>query len=189
MNIPFLITGCPRSGTDYIANVMREVLGLRFGHEVKLRDGIADWTAGDDDYDHSPFKVIFHQVRHPVSSICSFDTIRPGSREVLDRVARINSSDSKLLTFMKYWYHWNVEVETLAPVLTYRIEDLPDAFPKICSIIGVDSSDKDLCSVQTNTNSRKHKPGYVYYTWDDLKKENGEYYRKVRTLSEEYGYT
>ena len=45
----FLITGHPRSGTTYMATVMREA-GFHIGHETIGMDGIASWMFAVDDY-------------------------------------------------------------------------------------------------------------------------------------------
>lgn len=188
-NLPLLITGCPRSGTSYIATVMREVLGLRFGHEIRLKDGLADWRATDDHYDHKPFKTIFHQVRHPLSTISSFDTMLPQSRALIEKTVKVKNADSKLFKFMKYWYHWNVEAESLAPSLTYRIENLADMLVPICTELGIKEVKQDFYKIPKDINTRKGSPRYHYYSWSDLRKENSRYCKMVRDLSEEYGYT
>jgi hypothetical protein len=83
---PFVVTGCARSGTTYMAALLSG-LGLRIGHEVvfgprtRSFDG---WRGlnGDSSWLAAPFladlddALVFHQVRHPLKVVRSLVGIR-----------------------------------------------------------------------------------------------------------------
>lgn len=79
---PFVITGCGRSGTNYIAHVLRRT-GLSCGHEdvfttrsgqvrFSAYDGDASWMAAPHVPNLPGEVVVFHQVRDPERVIRSW---------------------------------------------------------------------------------------------------------------------
>jgi len=83
---PFVVTGCARSGTTYMAAVLSG-LGLRFGHEVVFGPrtrGFDGWHGqhGDSSWLAAPFldqigdAPVFHQIRHPLKVVRSLVGVR-----------------------------------------------------------------------------------------------------------------
>jgi hypothetical protein len=83
---PFVVTGCARSGTTYIAAVLSG-LGLRCGHEVVFGPRSRSFAGfgdqhGDCSWLAAPFlsetagAIVFHQVRHPVKVVRSLLGVR-----------------------------------------------------------------------------------------------------------------
>lgn len=100
--LPFrrvLITGFPRSGTQYMALVL-QTLGLDVGHEIIESDGAVGWMyAHHRSYmgrEHHPgygsksnrldyeWGSIFHQVRHPLDAIGSYTWLNDSSHAFVD---------------------------------------------------------------------------------------------------------
>jgi hypothetical protein len=88
---PFVVTGCARSATMYMASILSG-LGLRVGHEVVFGPatrGFDGWRAqhGDSSWLAAPFldqiddALVFHQVRHPLKVVRSL----VGTRFFADR--------------------------------------------------------------------------------------------------------
>lgn len=83
---PFVVTGCARSGTTYLA-VLLSGLGLRVGHEVLFGPrtrGFEGWQGqhGDSSWLAAPFlgelgdALVLHQVRHPLKVVRSLVGVR-----------------------------------------------------------------------------------------------------------------
>lgn len=193
--VEFLITGCARSGTHYIAKVFR-LHGLEVSHEGDARYGIVSWTMAVDS-DHSPwgpaannyyFKHIFHQVRHPLKTIASVMTTEPKRswHFICKEVPDIKLKDPLIVRAAKYWYYWNLKAESKAE-MTYRLEDASSALPEMSRILGYTFDTAFLNQVPSDAGARKRKPRHL--TWLDLRKAlNDSLYDKIICLAERYGY-
>ncbi|MCE5315889.1 MAG: hypothetical protein LLG04_00820 [Parachlamydia sp.] len=193
--VEFLITGCARSGTHYIAKVLR-LHGLDVVHEGNARCGIVSWPMAVNS-DNSPwgpgsnnyyFKHIFHQVRHPLKTIASVMLTEPGRtwHYVCKAVPEIKLKDPRIIRAAKYWYYWNLIAESKAE-LTYRVEDVAETFPELSRILGYTLDTAFLNNVSTDAGTRKRKPRNL--TWLDLRKAlNDNLYDKIVCLAERYGY-
>ena len=154
MGVPFVVTGCGRSGTMYTSFLFRE-LGLRCGHEAIFHpstavfggfgpaDGDSSWLAVPFLDSLPPNTVVLHQVRHPFSVCASFTAMaffEPGPVRLLRR-------DRQFVKFLRthhpeayatgdprwgaarHWIDWNRRVEADArqlglPYLRFRIDDM-----------------------------------------------------------------
>ena len=185
----FLITGCGRSGTMYMAKVLQSA-GLDVGHETLGTDGVVSsiWAVADDWYPsyhqqrkRPAFDVVLHQVREPLATIGSLTTAQPGSwrwnaRHVPIRVGE----DSVLQMAAKYWYWWNL-IAGAGAQYRYRIEDLAQEWQPIQQVLGFQGAlDRSL---SRRTNSRPHKR----VTWDEVERAVPDL--PIRELAEDYGYT
>jgi hypothetical protein len=167
----FLITGCGRSGTKYMALCLR-AMGFDVGHEAPRDDGVVSsvWAVEDAFYPpfHSQsrpaFDLVLHQVRHPLNCIASLTTARKDSWEWNARHIDLDLSESVVEVAASYWIQWNLLCEELAS-FTYQIET-----------VGA----RGWPTVSKTTNSRKHRR----IDWTDL----GLYEVEVRWLARRYGY-
>ena len=208
-----LVTGCARSGTTFIYNVLR-LNGIPIRHEREVskslkgyildafgldspenrnkNNGIASWVMAADS-DTTPwgpgandfqFKHIFHQVRDPLKTINSAANEPEESWQFIRQfVPEIQADDSKLVRSAKYWYYWNLLAEKKAE-WTYRIEDID--MDEMSKRLGVPLDPKTLERVPHNSNTRGHNNRY---TWDDLKAElSPELYENIVQLAKRYGY-
>jgi hypothetical protein len=156
-----LITGCPRSGTRYIARLLTR-LGRDVGHEEMGRHGIASWCMavvaeeapwGPARQPQHTFETILHQVRNPVFVIPSLSTLNDRSWEFIHAYIPCDRSEPLLLRAAKLWYHWNLHAQSIAH-WRYRLEQLEDVFPDFCERVHVPADCAVLKRVGTNINSR-----------------------------------
>ena len=188
-----LITGCARSGTAYVARVLRDC-GLDVGHEKDASFGLVSWPMTVDTPQRlwGPpsgryrFKHIFHQVRHPLKTIASFHLANELSwRYVFKHIPEIKLNDKMIVRCAKYWVYWNLKAEKRAE-WTYRVEDMEKALPEMSRRLGVPLD----ASVLKNISKHYHqRPYHVHLTWEILHRTlKEELYTKVVRLAERYGY-
>jgi len=188
MKTPVLFTGCPRSGTHFIAEVMTKACNLFIGHEFVWGDGTADWRGVAPVYNKEDFRLVFHQVREPLVTIQSLHTITPISKQYMQRtVIKDLFVGSELLQAMKVWYYWVSKAESLSP-LTYRVENIDKSIDVICSIIGTTCNRDILDEIPKNANSRVNVLSYPTLTWQKLEDEDIFLCNRIRKLSSELGY-
>ena len=203
MKRDLLVTGCGRSGTSYIARLLKEG-GLRIEHEAMRADGTVSWFFAAD-ADHMPpwgdsgghpisayhFEQIVHQVRHPLHVIGSSQTLHADSWAFAGRYIPLKDTDSPLLRGMKYWMHWNLLAQRKARH-TYRVEGLADKklFATFCQAIGrpglVRKHAKLMAAVPTTENTRRG--GYNALSWQDLNSEDAGLAADIQALAKLYGY-
>lgn len=188
-----LITGCARSGTAFIARVLRDC-GLEVGHEKDSAYGIVSWpmTVNTPQRLWGPpsaryrFKHIFHQVRHPLKTIASFHLANELSwRYIFKHIPEIRLDDKMIVRCAKYWVYWNLKAEKRAE-FTYRVEDIENALPEMSRRLGVPLDTKVLKNISKNYHQR---PYHVHLTWEILHRTlKADLYTKVVRLAERYGY-
>jgi len=202
---PFVITGCARSATGYVAKLLA-ALGIHCGHEKAFnlnRHGLFRHE-GDSSWLAAPWLsclvdevVVFHQTRHPVSQIRSAVRTRiryPYPRIRYERFMVQHCSalpmNMGVLDFYKtYWYYWNQLIEESGRVTKrYRIEDMGvELLQSILDLIGVTLDErvlqKALTSVPTNYNTRPRvtRESDTSITWGTLP-------LTVTTMGRKYGY-
>ena len=140
------------SGVLYQADV-------RVGHEHIHRDGMASWYAAaaekdprdiwwfrkyhtkggaNDcklrDFKHAP--IIFHQIRHPLKAISTFQRATQQSWVLIQHVLMKCGIELRLdwpvaYRCMVYWLRWN-ELAARIASWRYRIEALYDVWPEFC---------------------------------------------------------
>ncbi len=139
----FIVTGCPRSGTAYAAELF-SALGIRCGHEKVY--GIAqaaglepvDWSGadGDSSFLAVPFlpvddAVVLHQVRHPLEfarSVVGIAFLSDDRREkpfptiVGRHFPEVYEPERQPERAAVLWRAWNTRAESHADI-TYRLED------------------------------------------------------------------
>ena len=191
---PLLVVGCARSGTTYIAKVLKKC-GWKINHERVKRDGAVSWEMVFDTKQvpwGSPqkgrkFAHTFHQVRHPLFTISSvYHAELPESWEyVMEHIPEITPNDSPLVRAAKYWYYWNLEAEKISE-WTYRIEDIDQVFEEFERRVGKRIDRAALTRVPRNVNTTGV---HHQFTWEELQEAlDPDLYEKIRQLSERYGY-
>jgi hypothetical protein len=187
-----LITGCGRSGTVYISCLLDE-LGADVPHETMGLDGIASWLLAVD-AGSAPwgplrrmfqYRTVVHQVRHPLRAIASAQTFRPESWGYICGHIPCDMTEPLLLRCAKYWHYWNLKAEQTA-AWTYRIEELPRVFDRLCEAVGVLPDRSCLAAVPADVNSRRDS--YSAITWDHLAELDPELTRKIQAQAARYGY-
>jgi len=194
-----LITGCPRSGTHYIATVLRK-LGLDVGHECIRHDGVVDCRATFGWYDNYEFEHVFHQVRNPLVVISSLSVqgnllgafVPPKILEFIAKEKKIESYRNLTArqANMHLWLYSTEMAEEMAE-WTYRIESISSAFVKICDILGIEYNDetiKIMKSVPPDLTTFVNFQGYGPISFDILQRSDEELAEKVKDRAISLGY-
>ncbi len=176
----FVITGTGRSGTQYIAHVLRQV-GIQCGHEdwwnpfnkhTPDLDGDASWMAVP--FLHTYQGHVFHQVRDPLMVL---NSLRNGELFGADAVWFADFTNTHtpggftddLESALRFMSHWLRTVEPRAE-LAWRVEDVnADLIVDLCRRIGrpttLQQAQAAVDAIPTNLNSHNPKPGIH---WADL---------------------
>jgi len=191
-----LISGCGRSGTNYMA-ILLEKSGYSIHHECFGKDGCVSWPMAVNSYSpwgpisEETFDHVFHQVRHPLFVINSWlinldDLDRDEWVFIRSHIPEINRSDSLIVHCAKYWYYWNLLVEQKAE-WRYQIEKLSAVLPEFMTRSGLILDKKLLNKIPLTYNSWK-KPG-TRITWNQLQMQiPSDLYCKIRRMAFRYGY-
>lgn len=131
-----IITGCGRSGTGYIARLLRGC-GYDVRHEAMGRDGGVGWFyAGNAAWTgygerpprwQYPDRTVLHQVRHPLHTIAATLWMHTPQYEYINRqLGGVLPPRRPIVRLaMSFWLHWN-RLAASASSWTYRVEALPD---------------------------------------------------------------
>lgn len=192
-----LITGCARSGTTYIADVLQSC-GLDIGHEVMGRDGCSSWfmcvEAKKFPWKNRPsayrihFDHIFHQVRNPLDVISSvYATEHPKALKFFsENIPQINAEDAPLVKCAKYWYYWNLYAERKSE-WRYQVEQIDTALDEMSVRLGIYLDKKVLKTISRSTN---HRDRPVKITWTQLRAEiPSNLFSKIQKMALRYGYS
>jgi hypothetical protein len=195
-----LVTGCGRSGTHYIAAVLR-ILGLDVGHEVVRKDGMVNWeTAAVARTElRRQYDIILHQVRHPHPVIEASKGVNDHSRDLIrDKIPSIHTDDPPILFGMKYWYYWNEMAKSKAHY-SYRVETLPEKMRELMAIMGMPGPFEDkwddllqlIWTIPKTVNSYRDQPddylGKV--TYSAMRQEAPKLVKKITAAAKGYGYS
>lgn len=192
-----LITGCARSGTTYISEVLK-LGGLDIRHEQVGKDGISSWFMCIE-ADHVPWKSrpsaagfrfdhIFHQVRHPLKVISSvFGTEHRKAIEYFSKnIPEISDKDSLVVKSAKYWYYWNLYAEQKAE-WRYQVEQIDSCLEEMGQRLGIVLDKAILQQVPRDANHRKKTTDL---TWAQLKNEiSPDLFSKIQEMALRYGYS
>ncbi len=152
MTTPFVITGCGRSGTTFMAKLFTRI-GIRTSHEEFFTvhslpfhaSYFTEWlththTAGESSGLAVPYlpylppeMAIVHLIRNPVAVIASLIGLRNLHPEMrvhsnikfnFRHLPQLNPDDDVVVLCMKYWLYWNRLVAVSRPTYTVRVETL-----------------------------------------------------------------
>lgn len=180
----FLITGFPRSGTQYISRCLR-----RFGYGVG-EEFIFTWSHGTVSWTHAPyssdFRIVAHQIRNPIHVVSSAQTIpyKVWKKYAFKHIGD-PSTDNPLKIAMYAYPRW-FELAEKHSVITYRVEDIEFAYKDVMKILGLRPPKKWTKLIPTNQNTRKGQ--YEILTWEDLEAIDPENYNKILEIAKEYNY-
>jgi hypothetical protein len=205
--IQFVVTGAPRSGTTYVARVLREI-GVECHHERRFNPWevvmeayrLDDIPWGDASWLAAPFlpmlpegTKVFHVVREPLKTLNSI--IGTGQidwpHDYRTFIAKHCWNDEDYwpadvaADAQTFWLRWNLMIERSGRVdRRFRVEDLPALLPAIASTLGRTDLSEQLVAralaVPADVNTRPHEAS-VQLTRADLTAECVEMARR-------YGY-
>jgi hypothetical protein len=193
MRNPFLITGCPRSGTKYTAEVFGRA-GYDVRHEQVGVDGCVSWYHGSPHaYGQGgrftpKFRAVVLQIRHPVQTISSLRVLSLYSlAHIINPTLGISKSDwppDGTLLRGFFWLRWNEWIETaLKPTLTVQVEQLPQRWLRLCAVVGVQPP--VMPEVETDTNMLPHSAT----DWDEIYALSPDMCNELQRAAARYGYT
>jgi len=205
--IQFVVTGTPRSGTTYVARVLRKI-GFDCHHERRFTPWevvmdayrLDDVPWGDSSWLAAPFlpmlpadTKVFHVLRDPLKTINSI--IGTGQidwpHDYRTFIAKHCWNDEDYwpadvaADAQTFWLRWNLMIERSGRVhRRFRVEDLPAVLPEIASTLGRTDVSEQLVAqalaVPADVNTRPHEAS-VRLTRADLTAECVEMARR-------YGY-
>lgn len=191
MNKPelrLLIIGCPRSGTKYAAAYFQKI-GHDIGHERVGKDGVSSWmfAATDNTYpwgvgkktDYN-FKMIVHQIRHPLQVISSLSTIHNISWKFIAKHINLNPELNDIQKRMKMWIEWNKLCESQTN-FRYRIENFDQAVQRICNNLHISYKPAKIVK---NLNARNH----IDLSWKQLVDADKQLCKEIISMMSRYGY-
>ena len=183
-----LILGHPRSGTLYTSVVLR-TLGLQVEHEREGKEGAVTGHFWYGEWSFDNYDVIIHQVRNPLKVIASCTKMRLRNPKVIHHLAGIGKKKltprqfrNKVLRYMVTWLGFVNWVDTICK-WRYCVEDMADAFPKLCDEFGLPPT-TPLPPIPNNINHLNHR----MLTYNDLRKLDSELANQIYTKACEYNY-
>lgn len=151
---PFVIAGCGRSGTLFVAHALT-FAGVRCAHEEYFTaytyiNDVRDFpwwlrhtrTSGEASSLVTPYLSLLprgihvvHQIRNPVKVIRSLMGLKvfdpdlgmrhlPNVRFFFRHMPMCKHDDEPIVLAMKYWLHWNRHVDRFGPDCQWRTEQL-----------------------------------------------------------------
>ena len=200
----FLVTGCARSGTTYMWELLR-ASKIDVGHECLGNAGSVAWQlACDSNYrfynwqfpkGKLEFDVVVHLVRDPIKVINSMyaRTVAPevswehAWRYILNCCPAISRNDPLPVKCAKYWYYWNLEAEKKG-MMTLKIEELEERLDELSALIGYSLNPGLLEKIPKDINHR-YLPTSFKITWDYLQKHlEPRFFHQLQQLASDYGY-
>lgn len=212
----FVVTGCARSGTGYVAMLLRAA-GIDCGHEGAfgpnqvLRDEDPTWfdLEGDSSWLAGPRlpledTIVGHQVRHPLAVIRSLVGMRlfadpivhPEHAPYLEVVRRVapaifdesTEADAAAL----YWALWNLHCSQHA-ALTWRVEALTDPVTaaEVTEALGHARTPEGMARVISIVPTNYNSSTFAFMRRDDSLAWDDvrpALRRRVQDLAERFGY-
>jgi hypothetical protein len=204
-----LITGCARSGTKFISNLLSQLF-LDMPHERLGTDGSVSWYAGGlkikypSLYDKNKFDIVLHQSRNAIETIESITTLKywnysnrgknlpkgPSISYVspMEIIPQIED-ENLILQSAKFWYYFNTHIMSFAE-WTYPVEKIikdEEIFSEFCHRLKI-SEVPDNIFLNDNIHSRKHHSNRLMVNWDVLEVLDKDLTEKIRILNFELGY-
>ncbi|MBA3816285.1 MAG: hypothetical protein H0X29_07150 [Parachlamydiaceae bacterium] len=192
-----LITGCARSGTTYITEVLK-LGGLDIKHELIGKDGTSSWfmciEADKVPWKNRPsatgfqFDHVFHQVRHPLKVISSVlgTEHHKAITYFSENIPEIYARDTLLVKSAKYWYYWNLYAEQKAE-WRYQVEQIDSCLIEMGQRLGIVLDPAILLQVPRDSNHRKKTTNL---TWAQLKQEiPANLFINIQEMTLRYGYS
>ena len=195
-----LVTGCGRSGTLYMTNVL-QAMGLNVGHETDGPDGTVDWHAAAWPEERTAhYDVKLHLVRHPLDVFASLKDIKSTSWRYIESFAGHAPGLGGWARCMSHWLRWNLMAEDVCGTDdVYQVEEiarqrnLEDLFltlypPELDAAVFTSALVGRVQEVSSRTHTRANGKSYHRPTWEELGQADPILAGKVRFLAESYGY-
>ncbi len=175
------ISGTPRCGTQYIAQVFQEA-DIDVQHEAFGEAGISAFQI----VPHvSQIKrgLLIHQLRDPIKTLGSMLTISKSWHYIHFYTGLHPDHEGLLIAVMKLWLRLNLEIEKHHK-FRYKVEDIDKEWPILCDILGIPA--QPLPAVPKNSHTRVDK--YVPLSWAELEFRDPELTKHIKETALRYGY-
>ena len=174
------IIGFPRSGTQYTARLFTHA-GIKLGHEHREKDGTVSWKElpNTDEFD-----TVLLQVRHPLDTISSAETIQNASVGHMVKLLDFKSPDTyshRTELLMALWLEYTKQAEEKAHSF-FQVEELPEIWNHLLNTMN--KTYRPMPNVRTNINTRKHDS----LNWSTLHRLNPDLTRQLHYKASHYGY-
>ena len=174
-----LITGIGRSGTKYTATLLQKAR-ISVGHEMLLSDGIVCWKHAIFAAQFSP---VIHQLRDPIHTIGSMQTISKDSIKYMDRYVITAKANNELHLLMQLWYKWQLLCEHYSK-FTFRVENIAKSWDAIMEILLRKNVAMPIVPTDTHTRKGKYKPITLQQMFDIDRQLTID----IITFAKKYGY-
>lgn len=150
----FLITGFPRSGTQYISRCLRR-FGYGIGEEQIFphSHGVVSWKHAPE---HKKFSPVAYQMRNPVNTIASAQTIpiEDYFNYIWPHIEMPKDHKDPLKRAIHAWPRW---YNKFAKGYVYKIEQVEEVYPELFEHLGLKPPEKWTKQVPTNQNTREYE--------------------------------
>lgn len=190
-----LILACPRSGTRWMAEVLRQT-GLAIRHEGMGGAGTIGPQYAVDDYWYGAkykgdvrsnycFARTLHQVRHPLPTIASLAADLPEAFwHWQEKHTGIGWQPDPILRAARFWCAWTRLIRRNPITYTYRIENIERVWPELCGILQLPGK-RPLPEVSQATAHRRMPRRLA---WEEIKDQDRQLYADLRTMAGRLGY-
>ncbi len=176
-----IIIGTARSGFKFTATLLQN-LKYDIRHERYAKDGQVAWqiTPWDTDLLHSYGDMVLHQIRDPLETIASLETLREKSWDYIAQFMPL--TENNLVNCMRYWYLWTTEAYLKADD-SYRVEDIYQKFYDF-RIAEKHELDNLRYLTKSRINARKHRKLH----WEHLIRVDEQLATKCRKIAKHFNY-
>jgi hypothetical protein len=173
----FLVTGFPKSGTQYTAACLTKA-GIPAGHErvTSQHLGMVSWK---DLPKYKKYDHVAYIIRNPIHTINSAMTINGDSRR------RLGMKNSSLSSLLDAYIRWVSRCREITPN-RFLVEDLPETYKELYKVIGFEGHKEPWPLIGGGRNTRKNRPDYGKNTKEDLRIKFPDRMEKIEGLCPEY---
>lgn len=128
------------------------------------------------------YRATLHQVREPLAAIAAMTRLdKPAFWHWQQVHTGIGRDEPSPIPEARFWLDWNLRCEAAAD-MTYRVEDVEDAWGEIAARLGV-SAECPTVEPRGRTGGERRE-----VTWDELKSCDAALAKEIRSLACRYGY-
>ena len=175
------ITGVPRSGTQFIADTF-QAIGLDVQHEAFGKQGISAFLIVPH-LSRREKGIIFHQVRDPLKTISSMQTIDRTWPYITEYTGISPDQGGMLHAIMRLYLLLNSEIEKYEH-FRYKVEEIDQVWEQLLTIADVKQQPLPDIPKDTHTRAELYKP----LGWYELEFRDAELTKYIKDMGHRYGY-
>lgn len=191
---PFLVTGCARSGTHFLAKFL-ELNGLDLGHESSGKMGTVAWLCAAGEVRREKgvsFEKTAHLIRDPARTLKSLQTMTSQAWNYIFRYAPECRHDDLIVASARYWLRWN-QMAFAQSSLSVRLEDFETAaeqtVAKFSEFFSYPLDPGLIGDARAFGDSRMGREGYGHDVHPQyIRDKDPDTYGDMRVFGEQFGY-